>query len=108
MELLGIGTNPLWWERKELHGSSFLKPFWRFGELETELVFDKFKRLQQTTSVEAYYDEYERCRGQLLSKIPSLTTRVFFREFYWRSSTRHQRNDKVVGACVIGAGIEAC
>lgn len=53
----------------------------RFGELDTELVFDRFKRLQQLTTVEAYYDEFEKCRGQLLSKIPSLTAEYFMENF---------------------------
>lgn len=53
----------------------------RFGELDTELVFDRFKRLQQVTTVEAYYDEFEKCRGQLLSKIPSLTNEYFLENF---------------------------
>lgn len=51
----------------------------RFGEVEIELVFDKFKKLQQVTTVELYFDEvelyfdeFEKCRGQLLTKIPSL------------------------------------
>lgn len=35
----------------------------RFGELDTDLVFEKFKKLQQTKSVEEYYDDFERCRG---------------------------------------------
>lgn len=53
----------------------------RFGELDTELVFDRFKRLQQSTTVEAYYDEFEKCRGQLLDKIPSLTNEYFMENF---------------------------
>lgn len=53
----------------------------RFGELDTELVFDRFKRLQQVTTVESYYDEFEKCRGQLLSKIPSLTNEYFPENF---------------------------
>lgn len=53
----------------------------RFGEVDTELVFDKFKKLQQTTTVEAYFDEFEKCRGQLLMKIPSLTTEYFLENF---------------------------
>ncbi|KAL8123831.1 hypothetical protein AgCh_011723 [Apium graveolens] len=53
----------------------------RFGELDTDLVFEKFKKLQQTKSVEEYYDEFERCRGQLLQKIPSLTSEYFLENF---------------------------
>lgn len=53
----------------------------RFGELDTGLVFDRFKRLQQSTTVEAYYDEFEKCRGQLLNKIPSLTNEYFMENF---------------------------
>lgn len=53
----------------------------RFGEADTELVFDKFKRLQQTSSVETYYDEFEKCRGQMLKKIPSLTKEYFLENF---------------------------
>lgn len=49
----------------------------RFEEVETELVFDRFKKLQQNTTVEVYFDEFEKCRGQLLSKIPSLTLEYF-------------------------------
>lgn len=53
----------------------------RFGELDTELVFDKFKRLQQEGSVESYFDDFEKLRGQLLSKIPSLTNEYFLENF---------------------------
>lgn len=53
----------------------------RFGEIDTELVFDKFKRLQQNSSVEEYYDEFEKIRGQILKKIPSLTTDYFLENF---------------------------
>lgn len=53
----------------------------RFGELDTDLVFEKFKKLQQTKSVEEYYDDFERCRGQLLKKIPSLTPEYFLENF---------------------------
>lgn len=53
----------------------------RFGELDTDLVFEKFKKLQQTKSVEEYYDDFERCRGQLLKKIPSLTSEYFLENF---------------------------
>lgn len=35
----------------------------KFGELDTDLVFENFNKLQQTKSVEEYYDEFERCRG---------------------------------------------
>ncbi|KAL8121346.1 hypothetical protein AgCh_018182 [Apium graveolens] len=45
----------------------------RFGELDTNLVFDKFKTLLQTSSVEEYFDDFERSIGQVLKKIPSLT-----------------------------------
>lgn len=53
----------------------------RFGDIETDLVFDKFKRLQQTSTVEAYYDEFEKCRGQILKKIPGLTSEYFLENF---------------------------
>ncbi|KAL8101446.1 hypothetical protein AgCh_033370 [Apium graveolens] len=53
----------------------------RFGEVETELVFDRFKKLQQVTTVEVYFDEFEKCRCQLLSKIPSLTSEYFMENF---------------------------
>lgn len=33
-----------------------------FGEIDTDLVFDRFKRLQQETSVESYFDEFEKPR----------------------------------------------
>ena len=29
----------------------------RYGEVDTELIFDKFKRLQQDTTVENYYND---------------------------------------------------
>lgn len=45
----------------------------RFGELETELVFDKLKRLQQFTTVEWYFDEFVNSRGKLLNKFSSYT-----------------------------------
>lgn len=53
----------------------------RFGELDTDMVFDRFKRLQQVSSVESYFDEFEKLRGQLLSKIPSLTEEYFMENF---------------------------
>lgn len=53
----------------------------RFGQVETELVFDMFKKLQQVNTVEHYYDEFEKCRGQLLQKIPSLTEEYFLENF---------------------------
>lgn len=70
-----VGKNKVSWQQ---FTQAFLA---RFGELETELVFDKFKKLQQTTTVEAYFDEFEKCRGQLLSKIPSLTQEYFLENF---------------------------
>lgn len=53
----------------------------RFGELDTDLVFEKFKKLQQTKSVEDYYDDFEKCIGQLLKKIPSLIPEYFLVNF---------------------------
>ena len=53
----------------------------RFGEADTELVFDKFKKLQQVSTVEAYFDDFEKCRGQLLMKIPGLTNEYFLENF---------------------------
>lgn len=44
-------------------------------------MFDKFKKLQQVSTVEAYFDDFEKCRGQLLMKIPSLTTEYFLENF---------------------------
>lgn len=35
----------------------------RFGAIETDLIFDKFKGLQQVTTVEQYFDDFEKCRG---------------------------------------------
>lgn len=53
----------------------------RFGELKLELIFDKFKRLQEFTTVELYFDEFEKCRRNLLNKIPSLTREYFLENF---------------------------
>lgn len=72
--LLGLGISLLWFGRNKVTGQYFTREFLnRFGEFDTELVFDKFKKLQ-TTKAQAYFDEFERCRGQLLMKIPGLTT----------------------------------
>ncbi|KAL8146445.1 hypothetical protein AgCh_004249 [Apium graveolens] len=38
----------------------------RFGEIDTELVSDKFKRLQQSSLVEEYFDEFEKIKGRVL------------------------------------------
>lgn len=53
----------------------------RFGEVDTELIFVKFKKLQQITTVEAYFDEFKKCKGQLLMKIPGLTNEYFMENF---------------------------
>lgn len=53
----------------------------RLGEIDTEMVFDRVKRLQQLTTVEAYYDEFEKIRGQVLMKIPCLTYDYFLENF---------------------------
>lgn len=53
----------------------------RFGELDTKLVFDKFKRLQQNSSVEDYYDEFEKIKGQVLKKLPGLTFEYYLENF---------------------------
>lgn len=49
----------------------------RFGLLEQELLHDKFKRLKQETTVEDYYAQFEKDRGQLKSKLPLLTEEYF-------------------------------
>lgn len=77
------GTPRYWYKsfmvgRSKVSWQHFSQAFLdRFGEVETKLVFDKFKKLQQVSTVEFYFDEFERCRGQLLSKIPSLTQEYF-------------------------------
>lgn len=48
-----------------------------FGEIDAMLVFEKFKRLQQLSTAEAYYVAFEKCGGQLLKKIPSLANEYF-------------------------------
>lgn len=40
-------------------------------------MFERFKKPQQTKSVEKYYDKVEKYRGQLLKMIPSLTDEYF-------------------------------
>lgn len=81
------GTPRYWYKsfmvgKKRVTWQQFTQAFLaRFGELETELVFDKFKKLQQVSTVESYFDEFEKCRGQLLSKIPSLTPEYFLENF---------------------------
>lgn len=47
-------------------------------------MFEKFKKLQLTKSVEQYYDEFERCRGQLIKNIPSLIPEYFLKNFVGR------------------------
>lgn len=51
----------------------------RFGEVDNELVvFEKFKRLQETSNVETFtIMNLKSGRGQLLKKIPSLTKKYF-------------------------------
>lgn len=78
----------------------------RFGKVDTELVFDKFKKLQQTTAVEAYFDECEKCRGQLLLKILSLTIEYFLENFILRKrfTSGYQRHVKVARTNFSGTG----
>lgn len=81
------GTPRSWFKsfmigREKVSWQNFSEAFMaRFGAVETDLVFDRFKKLQQVTSVEHYYDEFEKCRGQLLRKIPSLTSEYFLENF---------------------------
>nr|XP_017218446.1 PREDICTED: uncharacterized protein LOC108195935 [Daucus carota subsp. sativus] len=83
-----MSGTPRYWYKSFMVGRE--RPSWqefkqaclaRFGELDTELVFDKFKKLQQISTVGAYFDEFEKCRGQLLSKIPNLTQEYFLENF---------------------------
>lgn len=39
----------------------------------TGLIYDNFKQLQQTTTVELYYVQFEKYRAHLMEKMPSLT-----------------------------------
>lgn len=74
MAHLDRGTNPKMIGQERASWQQFSEAFLaRFGELDTDLIFDKFKKLHQVSTVEAYYDDFERCRGQLLKKILGLT-----------------------------------
>lgn len=53
----------------------------RFGAIQTDMFFDRFNKLQQDTIVEQYFDDFEKCRGQLLRKIPTLTSEDFLENF---------------------------
>lgn len=53
----------------------------RFGVWEQDLVFDNFKQLQQTTTVELYYGQFEKYRAHLMEKMPLLTEEFFVGSF---------------------------
>lgn len=53
-------------------------------------MFKIFKMLQQKKSVEEYYDDFERCRGQLLKKIPG-STPVYFLKTLWEDCRMQSR-----------------
>lgn len=53
----------------------------RFGVLEQELMFERFKELKQVTTVEQYFGEFEKNMEQLKRKLPQLTE-VFFVESF--------------------------
>lgn len=73
-----IGHDRVTWQQ---FSEAFIAKFGDIGDIDTNLVFDKFKKLQQLTSVEDYYDEFEKCRGQLPKKIPGLTVEYFLENF---------------------------
>lgn len=53
----------------------------RFGALEEELLYDSFKQLRQTSTVEHYFGLFERLMEQLKGRMPSLTEEFFVESF---------------------------
>lgn len=53
----------------------------RFGILEQELLYDKFKQLKQESSVEVYHDQFERYMEKLKGKLPHLIEEYFVESF---------------------------
>ena len=65
-------------ERNNLEWTDFCKHIAaRFGVWEQELLYDKFKHLQQTSTVELYFAQFEKYMEQLKEKMPLLTKEYF-------------------------------
>nr|XP_017226343.1 PREDICTED: uncharacterized protein LOC108202460 [Daucus carota subsp. sativus] len=70
-----VGKNSLEW-------LEFCKQFTaRFGSWEQELLYNKFKQLHQATTVDLYFDEFEKCKEQLRGRMPELTEEYFVESF---------------------------
>lgn len=53
----------------------------RFTEVGTENVFEQFKLLIQTSSLNQYYDGFERLIGLVICKLPQLIEKFFVANF---------------------------
>ncbi|XP_074379422.1 uncharacterized protein LOC141720727 isoform X1 [Apium graveolens] len=53
----------------------------RFEALEEEMLYDSFKQLKQTSTVEHYFDQFEKLMEQLKRKMPTLTEEFFVESF---------------------------
>lgn len=53
----------------------------RFGAIEEECLFNSFKQLKQTSTVDHYYGQFEKFSEQLKRRIPSLTEEFFLQSF---------------------------
>lgn len=66
-----IGGNKMEW-------TTFCKQFIsRFGTREQETLYDNFKHLKQTTTIELYFDQFEKYQEQLKGRMPDLTEEYF-------------------------------
>lgn len=70
-----FGKRQLDWSDFTLHFSA------RFGVMEQELLYDKFKQLKQTSTVDHYFNQFEKCREKLKGKMPQLTEDFFVERF---------------------------
>lgn len=51
----------------------------KFGVWEQDLIYDNFKQLQQTTTVELFYGQFEKYGAHLMEKMPTPTEERVFR-----------------------------
>lgn len=74
-QIYTVGDNSMRW-------SEFCKKLEaRFGIREQELLYDNFKQLEQTSTVNLYFAQFEKYQEQLREKMPSLTEAFFVESF---------------------------
>lgn len=74
-QVYAVGKKQLEWTDFTLHFSA------RFGVIEQELLYDKFKQLKQNSTVDHYFSQFEKCMEQLKGKMPQLTEEFFIESF---------------------------